>query len=330
MCFCRLCIRFIGFSAVILPLKLPLMPKDIEFGPRARILQLLRAIVDQPGRYTKKELAARFVMSDDTISDDFEIMANAGFVLERDQKGRYQFVVEKPFKKLQDLLHFSKEDQVLLHQAIDQIPTTTERQAQLKAKLSSLYDFRQLGHAYLRKPYLGKVDLLLQAQSEKKQVLLEGYRSSNSSTVSDRNVEAFHIAPSEDMLHAFDLEKRAVRHFRISRFTRVQILDAPWQHEGHHNIMLTDPFRIVGNEQVMVHLRLSVGAYNELTERYPLTKGSIEPTRDTNIYDFQARVNSQFLGLSNFILGFYHLDIDIVAPDALREHLKIEVERMRL
>ncbi len=306
------------------------MPIEIEFGPRARILLLLRAIADQPGRYTKKELAARYGVSDDTISGDFEIMANAGFVLERDQKGRYQFVVEKPYKKLQDLLHFSKEDQILLHQAIDQIPTTTERQEQLKAKLSSLYDFRQLGHAYLRKPYLGKVDLLLQAQAEKKQVLLEGYRSSNSSIISDRNVEAFHIAPSEDMLHAFDLDKRVVRHFRISRFTRVQLLETPWQHEGYHNIMLTDPFRIVGNEQVMVHLRLSVGAYNELTERYPLTKGAIEPTRDPNIYDFQARVNSQFLGLSNFILGFYHLDIEIVAPEALRVHLKHEVERMRL
>ncbi len=305
------------------------MPKDKEYGTRARILKLLRAIAEQPGRYTKKELAARFTASEDTISGDFEIMANAGFVLERDTKGRYRFVVDKPFKKLQDLLHFSEEDQLLLHQAIDQIPTTTERQAQLKAKLASLYDFRQLGHAYLRKPYLGKVDLLLQAQAEKKQVLLEGYRSSNSSTVSDRQVEAFHIAPSEDMLHAFDIDKRKVRHFRISRFVRARILDAPWQHEGHHNIMLTDPFRIVGNDQVMVHLRLSVGAYNELTERYPLTKGAIEPTRDPNIYDFQARVNSQFLGLSNFILGFYHLDIEVVSPEALRAHLRNEVGKMR-
>ncbi len=249
------------------------MPKDTEHGTRARVLLLLRAIADQPRRYTRRELASKYDVNADTISGDFEAMTTAGFVLAKDDKARYYFVVDKPFKKLQDLLHFSEEDQVLLHQAIDQIPTTTERQIQLKAKLSSLYDFRQLGHAYLRKPYLGKVDLLLQATAEKKQVLLEGYRSSNSSTVRDRRVEPFHVAPAEDMLHAFDLDKHLVRHFRISRFTRVQILDQQWTHEGHHNIMLTDPFRIVGNDQVMVHLRLSVGAFNELTERYPLTKG---------------------------------------------------------
>lgn len=304
------------------------MPKEAEYSTRTRILRILRAILEQPYRYTRHQLAENYSVSPDTISGDFEAMANAEFTLRADERYRYAFVVDKPLRQLKDLLHFSEEDQSLLYQAIDNLPTTTERHQKLKAKLGSLYDYGRLGHSYLRKPYLTKVDLLEQARKEKKQVLLENYHSSNSSSISNRQVEPFHISPAEDMLHAFDIEKRLVRHFRLSRFTRAQLLEAPWQYESHHNIMLTDPFRIVGNDQVMVHLRLSVGAFNELTERYPLTRSYILETSDPQVFDFQCGVNRQFLGLSNFILGFYHLDIEVVAPDSLREHLRSEVAKM--
>ncbi|MBK8428067.1 MAG: hypothetical protein IPL27_19820 [Lewinellaceae bacterium] len=99
----------------------------------------------------------------------------------------------------------------------------------------------------------------------------------------------------------------------------MRILDQPWRFEGHHNIQRTDCFRIVNNDQVNVHLRLSVGACNELVERYPLTKSYILETSDPHYFDFQCSVNSQFFGLSNFILGFYHLDIEVIAPDSLRD-----------
>lgn len=304
------------------------MPKGNDETPRARIAHIFRLLLEQPHRFTIRELAEKLGVSPDTIEGDFNAVRSVGYVIQPDDKHRYAFTLEKPFRQLKDLLHFSAEDQTLLYQAIDNLPGNTERQRRLKAKLGSLYDYSRLGHAYLRRPYLNKVDALEQARKEKKQVILEGYHSSNSSTISDRRVEPFHVAPAEDMLHAFDVEKRLVRHFRISRFIRVKILDAPWQHEGHHNIMLTDPFRIVSNDQVMVHLRLSVGAYNELTERYPLTRSHILETSDPEVFDFQCGVNRNFLGLSNFILGFYHLNIEVVSPESLRDHLRREVEKM--
>lgn len=286
-------------------------------------------LIERPFGYTKQQLAERLGVSRDTITGDFEAIEFAGFFLRRDGKFRYAFVQDRPLKQLQDLLHFSAEDQSLLHQAIDSLPATTERQQNLKAKLNALYDFRLLGHAYLRKPYLTKVDLLLQAKSEKKLVVLEGYRSSNSNTISDRLVEPFHISPPDDTVQTFDSDKRTVNHFRISRIGRVKILEDGWQHEGHHNIRHTDPFRIVGNNQVMVHLRLGLGAYNELIERFPMAKGHIEPAHEEGVYDFQCPVNDRFLGLSNFILGFYHQGIEIITPESLRVFLREEVGKMR-
>lgn len=305
------------------------MAKEAEYSTRTRILRVLRAILDRPYAYTKKELAERYGVSPDTIKGDIEAMQNAGFELRQDERYRYAFVANQPHKQLKDLLHFSEEEQSLLHEAIDNLPASTERHQKLKQKLSALYDFRRLGHTYLRKPYLAKVDLLLQAQAEKRQVLLVDYRSSNSNTISTRLVEPFHVSPPEDMLHVFDIHKHILRHFRISRFSRVQLTDTPWQFEGHHNILPTDPFRIVSNDQVNVHLRLGVGACNELQERFPLTKAYLEESEEPGMFDFQCKVNRRFLGLSNFILGFYHQKIEVVEPEELKEHLREAVRGMR-
>ena len=248
------------------------MSLESEYGTRTRLVRVMRAIIQDPYHYTKKALAEQYGQHPDTIKGDFQAIVNAGFQLDKDDRHRYAFVLEKPYQQLKDLLE--------------------------------------------------------QARREKKQVVLEGYRSSNSNTISHRLVEPFHVSPAEDTVQTFEVQKNKVNHFKISRIARVKLLDLPWTHEGWHNIRRTDPFRIVGNEQVTVHLRMGVGAYNELTERFPLTKGSIEEMQETGKYDFQCPVNDQFLGLSNFILGFYHQGIEILAPDSLRDHLRAEVAKM--
>lgn len=305
------------------------MPKDNEYGTKARLLRIMRAIMERPYGYNKQHFADQYGVHEDTIKNDLDLFGHLGFELDRDNRHRLAFKANLRLKKMNELLYFSEEERVLLHDAIHSLSTTPERHAQLIQKLHSLYDYSRLGFAYLRKPHMTKVSVLEQARTEKLQVILEGYRSSNSSQVSDRLVEPFHIVPADDMLHAFDVDKQLIRHFRITRFVRVRLSDLPWKFEGHHNIMKTDPFRIVSNHQVNAHLRLSVGAYNELIERYPLTRPHIEETDNPNFFDFQADVNSNFFGLSNFILGFYHLDIKVLAPDSLLEHLRREAEKLR-
>lgn len=305
------------------------MQKEDEYGTKVRLLRIMLALIERPYGYTKKQLATRYNKDASTITNDFIAFKNAGFVLDHDNRYRYAFQVDKPLKQLKDLLHFSEEDQSLLYEAIDQVAAHTKRGTNLKKKLAGLYDFKRLGHAYLRKPYLTKVDKLEQAKNEKLQVTLRDYSSSNSNTVSDRFVEPFHINPPFDTLQAYDAEKKKLLHFRISRINKVVITDNVWQYEGHHVIKLTDVFRIVDNDQKMVHLRFRVGAKNELEERFPLTKSFIEESDEEGVYDFQCLVNHKFLGLTNFILGYYHQLVEVVSPDILIEHLNNEVKNMK-
>ena len=284
------------------------------------------ALIERPRIYTAKKLASNYNVDRSTIRDDIIALGEAGLIVDRDNKDRYFLVENKPLKKLKDLLHFSEEDQIILKDAIERIDPYSERRKKLVKKLSALYDYRKLGHAYLRKPYLSKVDLLLQAKDEHLQVILEQYRSA--SRIANRHVEAFHINPPEDTLQAFDIEAKRIKHYRISRIKRVKLLNTYWQYEGHHNIMRTDPFRIVDNNQVMVHLRMGVGAYNELTERFPLTRSYLEETEEEDKFDFQCLVNHKFIGLTNFILGFHHHHIEVLEPESLLVHLREQVKKM--
>ncbi len=304
------------------------MSDEAEYGTKLRLLRIMRALMEHPNGYTKKELAERYNVNPSTIKRDFESFADAGFLTRRDNRHRYKFVVNRPYKELKDLLHFSEEDQLLLSKAIDHVGEHSKRAGRLKKKLASLYDYHLLGHAYLRKPYLERLDQLQKAINEKQQILLLNYRSSNSNIVSDRLVEPFHVNPPEDILQAYDVNRNDIRYFRVSRISRIRFSGEPWQNEPRHQVMRADPFRIVDNVQVMVHLRLKVGAYNDLIERFPLTASHIQPAVEENLYDFQCLVNHRFLGLSNFILGTHH-QVEVLEPESLIEHLQEEVAQMK-
>ncbi len=303
---------------------------DKEYTTKVRLLRIQRALLERPFGYTKAQLADRYNVHPDTIKKDFQAFRAAGFEISANAKNCYGFTVDKPLEELKDLLHFSEKDQELLLRAIDRLGNHDPSVEKLKRKIVSIYDYTRLGSTFLRKPYLSKVDLLEQAKRERRQVILLDYHSSNSNLVSDRRVEPFHPDPADDVLHAFDVDKGDIRHFRISRITRIQVTSDPWVYETLHRVMATDPFRIVDNQQVTVHLRLRVGAKNELVERFPLTQAYIQPAADEkDVYDFQCKVNHKFYGLTNFILGFYHQIIEIVQPDALLDHLREQTRTMK-
>jgi predicted DNA-binding transcriptional regulator YafY len=318
--------------------------KGHEYSTKSRLLKVLRAVQEQPYRYTKRELADLYGVSADTIKNDFEAIRNTGFDLDYDSNYRYAFAADKPFEDLKALLQLNESEQLLLLRALNHLDSPSEKITQLQNRLSSIFGNRQdypgaadtpgaattPGSEHWRRPYLTKFQLLEQAREQKVQVVLLSYRSSNSNAISDRRVEPFYARIEEDTVQAYDVDKSMLRHFRISRIRRIRMTDTPWSNEAEHKVLATDPFRIVDDHQKMVHLRLKVGAYNELVERYPLTKAFIqEDAEQDNRYDFQARVNHQFKGLTNFILGFHHQVIEVVAPVELKRHLEQERERMR-
>ena len=305
------------------------MAGEQEHGGKLRVLLVMKALQERPFHYTRQMLAENYDVHPDTIKQDFNAIKNAGFELTYDEDYRYGFSADKPYEQLKGLLQLSEADQLRLLQALNEVEPGNLQFEELKRRLASLYEYAQKEQGYMRRPYLTKVNLLEQAKQEKHQVVLVDYRSSNSNVVADRLVEPFDAKAEDDILQAFDVDKKELRHFRISRIKRIRPTETPWAYESQHQVLATDPFRIVDDRQVMVHLRLKVGAYNELVERFPLSKAYIqEDAQEEGIYDFQARVNHQFFGLTNFILGFHHQIVEVLEPEGLKAHLRGEMDRM--
>lgn len=298
---------------------------------RQRLLRIIRMILEYPYGYNKQQISTLCNVSIDTVERDLVAIENAGFTIYKDDKRQYAFAGEKPLEQLKELIYFTEEEQNLLQLVVDRYAPYIQRvQAEkLKRKVTMIYDYRRLGYAHLRRPYLDKIDLLKKALKERRQVFLINYHSSHSNVVSNRLVECFLVLPSEDIIQAFDIDKNELRHFRLSRIGRIQLSSRKWQFESMHRPQKTDPFRIVDDLQVWVHLRLKVGGYNELVERFPATAPYTLPAADQpDVYDFQCEVNHKFLGLSNFILGSYHQIVEIVEPESLLDHLRKTIGKM--
>ena len=291
--------------------------------PRERVLKVLLRILAHPYRFTKRDLAVHFEMSKDAIKEDIQAIVNIGLHFHQDNVHKCAIIPDRQFKELKHLQSLNDDDQVKISEALSRYCSSKDA-LYLKNKLSSLYDFQRLGIRALRRPALERIDILEQAKKQKRQVVLKNYRS-NSNTIRDRKVEVFHIDPELDTIQTFEVDENDNRHFKLSRIERVKLTDDTWQYEDKHHYKYTDVFRIADNNQTSVHLRLRVYAYNDLIETYPKALSEILPAAEPNTFDFETRVNHQFLGLMNFIMGnFQH--VEIIAPQQLKDRVEEEAK----
>ncbi len=300
------------------------MNKFNDNSPKYRLLAILKILIESPYQYTKKTLATKYNVDPDTIKKDFDELRDADFNVDYDNKYRYAIVPNKPMEHLEDMLFFTEAEKEILMEALaNNAKASEKRTKRMQEKLNTIYDVSKLGSSLFSRTFLSKANLLEQAKQQKKVVKLINYRSTNSSEITDRLIEPFQVSIKEDILHAFEVEKKEIRHFRISRIERVELQDTDWQYETKHNVIATDPFRIVNNNKVRVHILLRVGGYNELLDRFPLTQAYLHPSpNQQGIYEFECDINEKFYGLTNFILGYHEHIVEIVEPESLIDHIR--------
>ncbi len=302
------------------------MAVEKEYTGRSRSLRVLRAIVQSPFIYTLKRLAEKYQVDESTIKKDIKAYRDAGFSIKPDEQHRYGFTVDRALDNLKSLLVFSPKEENLLISALQQYKSNEVDIEKLLKKMARIYDVSKM-HNTFDKNFLTKMDLLEKAIREQKVVVLKDYPSTNSGSVRDRRLEVFHLSAEDDVVHAFDLEIKKIRHFKISRISTLEITSAGWAHIGSHQSQPTDCFRIHDVQQIPIHIRISVGGYNALLESYPVARAYLKPASDAlNQYDLQCKVNHRFYGLSNFILGNYDSIVAILDPDELIDHIKMKAQ----
>lgn len=294
--------------------------------PRELVIKVLLKILSAPNRVTKKDIAKHIQKSVSSVDEYIDAIENAGINITKEKiKGKNYYAIEPDdqFDELKYLLPLSDADMAQIGRALNYIKK--EDAFYLKKKLASLYDFQKLGLNALRKPNLEKLNQLAFAEKNQKQVVLKNYRS-NSNKIKDRQVEVFKVDPELDTLQAFDPIDLKVKHFKLSRITRVEQTEIPWQFKDKHDERPTDVFRIAMGNQIMVELNMDVYAYNSLIDNYSLARGKCDEGIKPNTFYFQSKVNPQFLGLINFIMNNAG-HVEIISPPKLKEKVR---ERINL
>ncbi len=292
-----------------------------------RIVRLLIKVLSNPYRFKKKELADFFERHEDRIKDDFETFRNIGLHVEI-KKNRYAIIPDKEFKELSYLQELTEGERAIISKALYKEKGTKEAEA-INRKLANLFNFQKLGLRALRRPALDRIDILQLAKKENKQVILENYRSNSSNEVRNRHIEVFRIDTALDTIQAVDIDEikkgkdglDVIKHFRLSRIDRVLMTQNKWQHRKLHIQQATDVFRIANENQVRVHLRINVQAYNYLHENYPKALSEIHPSSDPKWWDFETAINADFYGLTNFIMA-NSAHVEIVYPAELKEVIR--------
>lgn len=292
---------------------------------RERVIRVLMRILNHPHQFTRRQLAEHFGVSLETMFDDIEEINHLQEFNIKYQKPPYRCYVDfnNRYSALSVFSPLSAEDKSSIKDILQRGMGSNKAADRLIKKVEGLYDFQQLGLRQLRHPAIERINRLEGAKRNKKQVLLVKYRSNNNS-IKDRLVECFFIDPELDMIQVYYPEAKQfkVRHFRLSRIERVEVLETDWQNESKHQHKYTDVFRIASFEQlIQVKLQLNVQAYNILLEYFPTSASHIDPGSEANTFIFQGKVNPEFKGLINFIMG-YAEHIDILAPESLREAIK--------
>jgi predicted DNA-binding transcriptional regulator YafY len=287
-----------------------------------RMLEILMMISGSYG-YSVEEIADKYKISQRTAYRYLTTFQNAGFLL--DKKNGY-FKIDKTssqYKDLSKLIHFSEEEAHILSKAIHLIDDENNFKHELYEKLYHLFDSDKAVNKIVRKEKSENVIQLKGAINNKQQVILKGYRSSNSDNVRDRLIEPFAFTSNYLYVWCYDVEDKSSKTFKIARIKEVKVTDKKWKNEPKHKKHETDVFRISGDTKISVKFKLSLLAYNLLIEEYPLSEKYLKKQNDSN-YIFDGWV-CDFKGIGRFILGLPG-EVEVIKPKELKVYLSQKIK----
>ena len=294
------------------------MSDQIKFR---RMLEILMLLSGNFG-YSINEIADKFNSTPRTVYRYIETFKDVGFKVIK-QNGFFRIdKKDTKFKDLSELIHFSKEEAIILSKAIHLISDESKFKSDLYEKLYYLFDKDSIANHLISIEHSDNALKLKRAIENTQQVILKNYSSSNSQTNKDRLVEPFEFTSIYDSVWAYDIEDNQCKTFKIARIEEVIFTGENQKFETQHKEKKIDIFRFSGEETIEISFTMSRLAFNLLIEEYPMSEEYIDE-QDVNRYTFNGWV-SNFLGAGRFILGLLD-EITSVEPIEFREYLNTKI-----
>lgn len=288
-----------------------------------RLMKLMTGNVD----YTVNDLAQRLGTTYRSIYRYIETFKDAGFVVQNRGRGVYKLGKEsRYFKDISQLVHFTDEEAHIVNQLIEALDDTNMLKQNLRRKLTTIYDCTSMAQSIVRGKNASNVNMLLEAMTQQRRVVLHDYASSNTGVVRDRVVEPFGFTTNYVQVWCYEVESGQNKIFKTSRIGSVELLAEAWQAQDRHQEGHIDVFRMTGFEQHRVRIALGMMARNLLLEEYPLAERDIVREGDRWILDTLV---CNYRGVGRFVLGLMD-DVEVLGSEEFKEFLRAKIAESRL
>ena len=285
-----------------------------------KIERLLRLMKMMSGsvNYSIDELSDKLEMSPRTIYRYIDTFKNAGFVVTKMYGNIYRLgKMPRNAPDLDRLIYFSEEEAVLVNSLIDSLSPSNSLKANLRDKLSVIYNSTSIADYVSDKSNAANIESLGEAMRDHRKAILRNYESGNSRTIRDRLVEPFGFTSDYVELWAFDLEDGRNKVFKVSRIEEVSLLEEEWTCGDKHQIQGRDVFHMSGDVPQRIRLQLSVRAKNLLFEEFPLARKDCHREGTSWILDTQVY---GFAGACRFYVGLAE-EIKILESDLFKDYV---------
>ena len=296
--------------------------KSVEQQKILRVFKLINLLRTNVGK-TVSRLAEALETDPRTIYRYFNLLEELGFHIEK-QHTKFKIVdrVESPTDSFYGT--FTEEESAFLGQAIAQSSEKSLLKDSILKKVNARSDFQQ-GVQRLFNAKLGVfVDELADAVRNKYQVLLIDYYSLNSNSEKNRLIEPVAFTKDYEYIHAFDVESKSMKRFKLERISEVQVNSKKQQYEQLHEGFEDSIFGFSGKAQYHVKLKLSKKAYHLLIEEYPEARPFAQ-TKHRQHYFFETEI-VEFPGIARFILGLPG-EVQVIEGDELKSYISSQLEK---
>ena len=270
------------------------------------------------GSYTAQQLADKLGITRRSLYYYLEYLRDSGFLFHK-SGAYYRIDRQSPFfRQLRENIVLNEGEAAFVYQMLDGLDDKNLTAQTIKSKLERYYNMGDISSPAVKRRRRRNVDTLKQAMAQRKMVVLRGYSSPHSHSVSDRIVEPFLIFNEELAVRCYEVKAQMNKTFKTSRMKSVEILDVPWVHEDLHKEIFTDIFGFSGEERIRVQLRLGQLAYNIMLEEHPDSELCITREDDSHwLLDIDV---VSMLGIGRFVMGLY-ADIDVLGGDELKAYI---------
>jgi proteasome accessory factor C len=286
-----------------------------------RLFQLINYLKARPAK-SVRSIEAFLDTSERTVYRYLDLLKDLGFTIERDNNNKIFIASSADI----DIIPFTPQEAEYLKMLLLSAGKDNQLAQSVLLKVQHSSEI-EIGADSLFKAYLAKiVEQISIAIIEGKQLLIKGYSSANSQSVTDRLVEPTCFTDNYDSVSAFEIKTRLNKYFNIERMTGVEVQDTPIKYEAQHEFHKPDIFGFQGKSlNKEIELQMTMRAYLVFKEEYPMSAAFIKPIPDTGKYYFKANVQS-FQAPGRFVLGFLE-EVKVVGSKEFMRYIQRVVQR---